>query len=274
MEYEGEAGCGKLILARKGHSSVRTRIGFADTVSVSDHRRLRKLLELTCSGGALHTDSNWVFGLVDGDALLGGEDIFEVRFLGHHHWEIWHAGRVLTGVRFGKPYLPSPIGYESKLRQELPTLFPAITDGAKDLLVSLVNQAEQERHRTLLVISSEAANESFRLKGQATLIKPCPLTPELLGHLTGIDGAVLVDSSGCCHAIGVILDGLATPRGNPARGARFNSAVRYVEGLPRRGSPQWRWWYQRTEVWTLSRTSAPDLRDFRLFVRCHRGDVR
>jgi hypothetical protein len=33
----------------------------------------------------------------------------------------------------------------------------------------------------------------------------------------------------------VILDGLATPDGNPARGARFNSALRYV-AAPKKGS--------------------------------------
>ena len=48
--------------------------------------------------------------------------------------------------------------------------------------------------------------------------------------LTAIDGALLVDPDGTCTAIGVILDGRATRGGDPARGARFNSAVRYVEG--------------------------------------------
>ena len=33
-----------------------------------------------------------------------------------------------------------------------------------------------------------------------------------------------------CHAIGAILDGLATNHGDPTRGARFNSAMRYVAG--------------------------------------------
>ena len=46
--------------------------------------------------------------------------------------------------------------------------------------------------------------------------------------MTRIDGAVLLDHEGLCHAVGVILDGKATDRGSPARGARFNSALRYV----------------------------------------------
>jgi DisA bacterial checkpoint controller nucleotide-binding len=46
--------------------------------------------------------------------------------------------------------------------------------------------------------------------------------------VTGIDGAVLVDPSGFCHGIGVILDGTATSVGDRARGARYNSALKYL----------------------------------------------
>src|SRR5262249_11032992 len=137
--------------------------------------------------------------------------------------------------RFGKPYLPRLTGYESKLRQDLPRLFPTIAADARETLVSLVRQAEGERHGTLLVISADAAAESVRLGNQATAIEPCLLTPELLSHLTGIDGAVIIDPRGYCHALGVILDGLATSHGDPARGARFNSAVRYVQSAIDRG---------------------------------------
>jgi len=49
-----------------------------------------------------------------------------------------------------------------------------------------------------------------------------------------MDGGVLVDKEGNCHAIGVILDGRACGGEDPARGSRFNSAVRYLES----GTPQ------------------------------------
>jgi DNA integrity scanning protein DisA with diadenylate cyclase activity len=50
-----------------------------------------------------------------------------------------------------------------------------------------------------------------------------------MDNLTAIDGSVLLDTQGVCHAIGVILDGIAKEQqGDPSRGARFNSAVRYV----------------------------------------------
>jgi len=47
--------------------------------------------------------------------------------------------------------------------------------------------------------------------------------------LSSIDGAVLVDSEGICHAAGAILDGEAVRgKGTRSRGARYNSAIRYI----------------------------------------------
>ena len=55
------------------------------------------------------------------------------------------------------------------------------------------------------------------------------MTTDMLRLVTNIDGAVLLSPTGYCHAIGVILDGMASERGEPSRGSRFNSAVRYAE---------------------------------------------
>jgi hypothetical protein len=57
------------------------------------------------------------------------------------------------------------------------------------------------------------------------------LPPITLDHLTNMDGGVLVDPQGRCHAIAVILDGLAGKKiGTPARGSRYNNSVRYLAG--------------------------------------------
>jgi len=47
-----------------------------------------------------------------------------------------------------------------------------------------------------------------------------------------MDGGVLIDPHGHCHAIGVILDGTAAGNGDPARGSRYNNAVRYLSSNP------------------------------------------
>ncbi|MGH8546002.1 MAG: diadenylate cyclase [Gammaproteobacteria bacterium] len=99
-------------------------------------------------------------------------------------------------------------------------------------LLDLAKAAEQNEHGAMLVISSDAAGEAERLSPQSWAVEPVPLSPELLRQLTSMDGAVLVDPQGRCHAIGVILDGRAAGHGDPARGSRFNNAVRYLDTEP------------------------------------------
>jgi hypothetical protein len=225
------------LLTAKDKEGIKREIVFVDGPELQDYRRVRKLLELCSESGLLHTDSKSVFSLIAEAVSSESEDVFEVIFLGHHHWELRHAGELLMGVHFGQPYLPKLRGYETKLRKDLPRLFPGIPVKACELLLSLVHQTERARHGTLFVVSAQARAEAERLKNQSTAIEPRILSAELLDHLTGIDGAVLVDPSGNCHAIGVILDGLASSYGNPARGARYNSALRYVHSAMQRGIP-------------------------------------
>ena len=79
------------------------------------------------------------------------------------------------------------------------------------------------------MVSSEASKEAARLENQCTRIEPVQLRPEIMRMVTAIDGAVMIDPNATCYAIGVILDGVASQKGNAARGARYNSAIRYVE---------------------------------------------
>jgi hypothetical protein len=238
LRHEQNEGRGDLILAREQHPLVRRRLTFAGEIPLRDARRARKLLELCRQNRALHVTSENIVGLVEAMVMTeDAEDIFGIRILSHHHWELTHGSDVLMGVRYGEPYLPRPADYESQLRQDFPRVFPGISDNSCDLLITLVRQAEQERHGTLLVISRDAAAEGLRLSGQATVIEPRVLTPDELGDLTGIDGAVLLDETGKCFAIGVILDGVASTSGDPARGARFNSALRYVQFVHKRRIP-------------------------------------
>jgi len=85
---------------------------------------------------------------------------------------------------------------------------------------------------SLLVVSNNANAEVQRLANQSTPVVPFPLDLRFLAFISSIDGAVLVDLEGNCHAIGMILDGMASTKCKSSRGARFNSAVRYVYGRP------------------------------------------
>jgi DNA integrity scanning protein DisA with diadenylate cyclase activity len=238
LKYEQGAGVGRLVIARESHEAVRACIMFAADLKLANFRGARKLLQLASHGSGLHSDGVKVFGLADVEGYaVESEDLFEVQFIDHHHWALLHANHVLMRVRYGQPYLVKPSTYEGKLPKDLPRIFKNISALEIDLLVSLVRQAERELHGTLLVITPAAEREAERLRGQSILINPERLTPAILAHLVSIDGAVMIDSAGYCYAIGVILDGIAKDEGDSTRGARYNSAVRYVSYLSSLGVP-------------------------------------
>lgn len=95
-------------------------------------------------------------------------------------------------------------------------------------ILNLIEEATKQDHGTVVIITPEAASEAERLSRQSTVLEPIELNTSTMKAVTGIDGAVLLGVDGKCYAIGVILDGTAISRGDPARGARYNSVLRYM----------------------------------------------
>lgn len=228
-KYERAAGRGRLILARRDHPSVTAAVDFREPVRLHNRRAARKLLELASRDMALHMNARDIWGLARLGGYTGGpEDLYEIRIVDHYQWELLHAGAVLMHARDGVPALPRPTVDHAKLRTDLRRIFKGISSERIKCIIALLDAAAEEEHGTMLVISGRASEEAKRLMNQSTALEPCKLTPGLLQQLTPIDGAVLLDLDGVCHAIGAILDGLADKAGDPARGARYNSALRYV----------------------------------------------
>jgi DisA bacterial checkpoint controller nucleotide-binding len=231
LRYEKAPGAGRLIMARKDHPSVAERVSFAVPARLTSYRSVRKLLELASDELPLFCDPSQIYGLANKlEYDPSAEDLFEIHIRGHHHWELIYEGQVLMKVQYGLPSLPKLPFDEDKLRLDLARLFrEKITPSKIELLVGLVKVAEQESHGTMLVITEAAESEAARLSQQGTPIKPLLLNADVLRNLTPIDGAIILDPQGLCYAIGTILDGMATDAGDPSRGARYNSAVRYVK---------------------------------------------
>jgi hypothetical protein len=138
---------------------------------------------------------------------------------------------VLMRVQYGVPMVPQLPFDEQKLSVDLRRIFRQISSEDGERLIGLIRTAERESHGTMLVITEVAQIEAARLSSQGTLVKPLTLDSITLTNLTPIDGAIIMDPAGVCYAIGTILDGQATDNGDPGRGARFNSAVRYYESV-------------------------------------------
>jgi hypothetical protein len=235
LRYEGEETSGRLLLARRGHPNVAPVLTRRAPLPISDHRAVRKLLELSSEELPILGDGFQIYGL----ARLAGrydasrQDLYWVRFVAQSNWEFGHAEQLLMRVVEGRPQLPD-IQLEGRFKARVRELYAGLQPAAVEELWSLVQEANGSRRGAIVVISDAAAAEAARLEPGSTRIEPVKLTPELMRRLCTIDGAVLLDPGGRCHAIGVILDGMASAAGDPSRGARYNSALRYARSTRHR----------------------------------------
>ena len=234
LRYEGAEGIGRLLLAQRGHPNIEEVFALTCPTELSDYRAVRKLLEMTSQDVHLLADGEKVYALGRqvGHYDASREDLFDIHFVKHYAWELAHAGQVLLRARYGLPTLPRPRLNRTRFKRDLKRTFDLHRADKVALLWEVVLEASRQPKGTLLVITTEALAEADRLKLQCTLIEPVPLTPLITQLITSIDGAVLLDPEGYCYSIGVILDGKASGHGTSTRGARYNSAVRYVESSP------------------------------------------
>ena len=230
--YEGEDGKGKIVITKQDHPNIKTTLSFNPPVKLHDYGAVRKLLEMSSNEMCLLSDSYKVYGLGElvGDYDHTKEDLFVISFTERYKWELTHMKRVLMKTSCGQPYLPKVQIDKEKFTGDINRIFmDAINSNGVEKLWELIKEAVKQEHGTMIVVSENAESEAERLKSQCTVIKPVELVPSLVRLVTSIDGAVLIDQNGICYAIGVILDGLISNKGTSSRGARYNSAIRYIE---------------------------------------------
>jgi DisA bacterial checkpoint controller nucleotide-binding len=228
--YEGASGYGSVIVAAEDDPALAVDVKLRSPVRIGETRGLRKLLEISDRDKlGLLTDGRVIFGLghVEASYDPAGERIFEFHIVGQGRWLMRHGGDVLFEAEFGQPKLRKERMDKARFADTVERIFAQVNADSENLW-KLADAAAEQAHGTMLVISDKAAEEAARLSAQAILIEPESLSPELLRRATGIDGAVLFAPDGTCYALGVILDGSASDQGDRARGARFNSALRYL----------------------------------------------
>ena len=230
MFYEKEAGQGSLLLGERGHPNVVEDIVLREPIRLSQHRGIRRLVEVATEGSSILTDGEMAYGFghLTGNYNALREDLFEIAFSGHHRWSVRHDGKTLMRVEFGKPLSLTFALDEEELKDRLKRRLT--TECNENTIITVVKTASELGHGAQVVISDRAAEEAERLSPQATAIEPVFLTEETIRKLCSVDGAILLDPSGYCHAFGLILDGVVSSNGDRNRGSRYNSAVRYSDG--------------------------------------------
>lgn len=234
--YERAKGIGSLILVRPDDPDVDYLVRFQTPVPFHEPRWARKILAMAGPEISLIASGGKIFGLghlnPKHDPSLCNS--FTINFLDHYEWELRHDKQPLLYSHYREPRLPQPPIGRERFRSNFLRIFPETSDNDAKRLWRLFEAAATLNHGSMLVVAEDAESEAARLSDQGTPIRPIPLTTGLLERVSGIDGSILLDPSGICHAIGVILDGEASDDCSPARGSRFNSALRYVRAPGKR----------------------------------------
>lgn len=225
LAHERREGRGDLFLGCPDDTD-RCAVSFRRPIPLADPGWARKALEMATSSLGPFADGFDILGLMstDNDAH---QDSY-IRFQGRGRWEVSFIGVTLMQSIDGIPRLPhQPLTFE-RLHDALRRVFGASLSKAANTLYQTVSAVLLQSHGTMVVIAQDAAAEVIRLAACATPITPTTLDPEVARAVTAIDGAVFLDLEGKCHGVGVVVDGSALPHGAARRGARYNSACRYV----------------------------------------------
>ncbi|GAA1719214.1 diadenylate cyclase [Kribbella yunnanensis] len=227
--YEGRSGAGGLLLAADANPHIEPVMEFVKPIRVSETRSMRKSLEMADPEHHLLCDGEKIVGLarLRNTYDPADENAFVFNVVARGVWELSHERVPLLRVSNTRPSLPQPRLDAQHLKSVARRVFSEIGASEADVLWDLAESASEASHGTMLVVHRNACDEAARLIPQAQQIRPKLLDAKALAAVTSIDGAVLVDPTGTCHAVGVILDGYASGEGDSSRGARFNSAVRY-----------------------------------------------
>lgn len=226
-EYEGAPCRGKIVFTDGADDIVR----FKKTVelSIGNVKKIRKMLEMS-------NENTCLIATISGKEIIGLDDYIKhkesylLEFLDVNMWSLSFNGKHIVKYVNGQYRLPENKFDSQLLLKKCDEKFKKNYD--KDI-VKIIDVASCQKHGTMVIISPTAKKESAVIvgEGKGTAIYERNLINEsrdLLLGLCSIDGAFMIDPFGNCSGIGLILSNPNSGKGNPERGARYNSAVNYI----------------------------------------------
>lgn len=223
LKYEGSSNQGSILFY--GDNQIKLLLEMETPVPLEDYRRVRKLLQISKPNHfLLVNDESYAIGF---GYLTDDKTFYKVDFHDHLNWKMYLKHQELISCSNLLPQLPNIGNNVIKVRGQLKETFKGI-DYDEDLIIKIIEAAKRQKKGTMIVVTEKAEEESNRLTTSSIKINPIQLDIEQILSITGIDGALIIDPYGYCHAIGSILDGTSGDAGDASRGARFNSALRYL----------------------------------------------
>jgi len=242
LSYEKSFSKGKILLLPENqieywanHGLYSIHILFHEPIPLKNYRHIRKILELSKKDIYLLSDGSNIYCTVKlkdiAEIKSHQFNIFTIEFNNYFSWQFNYNFNKLMQVTQEDVFIPKPKISYFKFSSEFKKVFESVEAKQMLALYKLILESIKQPKGTIIVISKNAKSEAYRLKNQGFIIESTLLHPTMMRSITSIDGAVLMDLSGYCYGIGVILDGIATDKGDASRGARYNSAIRYVETI-------------------------------------------
>lgn len=161
----------------------------------------------------------------------------KIYFRGHMQWDFWVNQTYIFSYRNGQYKIDNEVTSEALIGL-LQSYFEDYEENYRDAS-SIIVYALEQKHGTMVTImkQSDAEDESRRLgeKEYGLLNVHQEIGIKNIKQFSNIDGSLIMDTSGEIYGIGMILDGYAEmERGSLARGARYNSVIKYNEYLEKR----------------------------------------
>lgn len=235
--YEGRSVNSRIIIPQKGvgrgkkNKKSNLRIKLVDKLLFNNNeiRKIRKLLEIaTPPYNLLIGKDNEILGFV-----CDGRRHFEceIHLMGYLKWELFFDNKCINYCN-GVFRIPT----ETQFIDQMKCLKKVgISVEQFEKIQILIKEAMNQEHGTILIISQteNIISEIKRLCqfNRGLQIRKLNLyeNKTVINNLTSIDGALFIDFDCNCYGIGIILDGDAVVNGSTSRGARFNSAINYIE---------------------------------------------
>lgn len=237
MKYENEINRGSIIALEKYQDesfekkvknyNISLRLSIPIKIIPENYKKLRKLLEIARDGlSLLMNDQDEIFA-IGKMKKRPSSNYYMVCFTNFLEWKFFKNGEEYLCFSNMLPAFPEK---ETGLQQkDIELLIKTFGESHLSILKKIIQTATKQQHGTMVVFAENAKEEIIRLKASGIQIRPKIVSPNLVKAATSIDGALICDENGICYAIGTILDGEASDMADSSRGARFNSAIRYIE---------------------------------------------
>lgn len=243
MKYEGVINKGSILALKYQHklTFAELKCNFEELLIFDEpiklfnlnYKKIRKLLEITNGElSLLMNDCDEIFSI--GKMVQKPScEYYKVKFINFMEWSLSVNNNDYLSFLNLIPYLPSS---DSDINEDDKILLKkTFAANNIDRIMEIIGCAIKQEHGTMVVITENAEEETQRMKDSGICVNKTYLSSQMIESVTSIDGAIICDPSGICYSIGVILDGKLSQKADSSRGARYNSAIRYIEQQKEKG---------------------------------------